>query len=42
VATNTHIWNVGISPYPYYRVKITGVGTQVSVGSGYYVFRQHP
>jgi hypothetical protein len=39
VAAQSKLWNVGISPYLYYRAKITTTGTQVSTGTGYYLFR---
>ncbi len=39
VAVNSKLWNVGTTPYLYYRAKIVTTGTQVSTGTGYYVFR---
>lgn len=40
-AVNSKLWNVGTTPYLYYRAKIVTTGTQVSVGTGYYVFRSN-
>lgn len=41
-AVNTKVLNVGISPYAYYRARVTTSGTMVAVLTGFYVFRQHP
>jgi hypothetical protein len=42
VATQSVLFNVGTSPYLYYRGNVTTTGTQVSTGTGTYVFRVHP